>query len=161
MAPDKQHVLDAFRAFQQAALNDLERSQDAAREGTRVDGSHRPVNRGERGAVTSQGYLAAGLAARINELVGHLHALGQVDAAPHDRVGPGALAALAEGDATPTWVALLPGGLGARLEVDGVEIMVLSPASPLAAALAGARAGDSVEVARRGQLIAVAVVSVC
>jgi transcription elongation GreA/GreB family factor len=160
VAPDKQRAIDAFRAVQQAALDDLERGQDAAREGTRVDGSHRPVNRGERGAVTSLGYLAAGLAARIAELVGHLTTLSQMDTEPRDQVGPGAIIALAEDDGPPGWYALLPGGLGTRLVVDDVEIMVLSPASPLAVSLAGARAGDSREVQRRGRTVVVEVVEV-
>lgn len=160
MALDKQRVFDAFRDAQQQVLDDLERGQDAAREGTRVDGSHRPVNRGERGAVTSQGYLAAGLAARLAELVAHLETLGQMDAGPRVQVGPGALLELAEDDGPPAWYALLPGGLGSRVVVDDVEVMVLSPASPLAVALAGARAGDTVEVARRGRMVQVDVVAV-
>ena len=60
----KATLVTAWERILQDRLQSLSSSQDAARSGTRVDGEHRPSNRGERAAVTSQGYLAHGLGAR-------------------------------------------------------------------------------------------------
>ena len=64
----KSELFDAWRAHLDALRDDLLGEQGAARAGARVDGSHRPANRGERAAVTSQGYLAHGLAQRLATL---------------------------------------------------------------------------------------------
>jgi len=150
--PDKTAVLAAFHAHLQAAIEALQRGRDDARAGTRVDGTHRPENRGERAAVTTQGYLTAGLAARAAELEEHLRALELIDPGPRDRITPGALVRLED----IGWTAVLPGGQGAKLRVDGVQITVLSPDSPLGQALRGAEEGD--EVPMRGTEVAVGVI---
>ena len=64
----KATLIDAWKAHLQEGRAVLLAGQTAARAGTRVDGSHRPENRGERAAVTSQGYLAQGLAQRLEAL---------------------------------------------------------------------------------------------
>ncbi|MCP4871704.1 MAG: hypothetical protein GY898_23595 [Proteobacteria bacterium] len=69
-----------------------------ARVGTRVDGDHRPENRGERAAVTSQGYLAQGLTRRIEELQASLVQVTQLDRGARVRVSPGALFQVEEED---------------------------------------------------------------
>ncbi|MCA9493445.1 MAG: GreA/GreB family elongation factor [Myxococcales bacterium] len=157
---NKQAVFDAFHAHLAAALADLERESGAALAGTRVDGDHRPENRGERAAVTGQGYLMAGLTARVAELRAHLDTLGVIDPGPRTKVTPGALVSVAEDDGEPTWYAVLPGGQGARLVVDGTPIVVLSPESPLGTSLRGAAEDDSVEVRRGDRVVSLDVVEV-
>ena len=58
LSVSKGAIVTAWRALLSARLHTHEASKDAARSGTRVDGEHRPSNRGERAAVTTQGYLA-------------------------------------------------------------------------------------------------------
>jgi transcription elongation GreA/GreB family factor len=145
---DKARLLAAFRAHLESGRADLVRSRDDARGGTRVDGTHRPENRGERAAVTAQGYLTAGIAQRLAEIDEALLALDRLDPGPRDRVSPGALVQLV-GDHGERWLLVVPGGLGAT--VGGVT--VLSPEAPLALALAGREEGDEVEF--RGQSWAV------
>lgn len=156
----RQAVIDAFRAHLEAALADLERESGAALAGTRVDGDHRPENRGERAAVTGQGYLMAGLTARVAELRAHLDTLAVIDPGPRAKVTPGALVSVVEDGGEPSWYAILPGGQGARLVVAGTPVVVVSPESPLGSALWGAVAADAVEVRRGGRVVSVDVVEV-
>jgi hypothetical protein len=120
-------------------IDDLSRVTDQARAGTRVDGTHRPSNRGERAAVTSQGYLTHGLTARLAELKAHVDHLDRVDPGPRDRAVLGAIITLDNGE----HYALLPGGQGVRIEVDSTSVVVLSRSAPLAQALQGLEIGDT------------------
>src|SRR5690606_18796738 len=88
---DKPELIAAFRTHLASTLADLTRESGVARGGTRVDGTHRPENRGERAAVTAQGYLTAGLEQRAAELRAHLDHLDAIDPSPRERVSPGAL----------------------------------------------------------------------
>ncbi len=143
---DKEAVFAAWKTHLEGMIADLARVSDDARAGTRVDGSHRPANRGERAAVTSQGYLTQGLTARLAELRHFLEHLEKVDAGPRETAVLGALVEL-EGGAR---YALLPGGQG--IEVAG-GVTVLSVQAPLARAMAGLEAGD--EVSWRGREISI------
>ena len=58
LSVSKEAIVAAWRSLLSDRLLTHESSKDAARSGTRVDGEHRPSNRGERAAVTTQGYLA-------------------------------------------------------------------------------------------------------
>ena len=136
----KTAVFAAWRAHLTDMIDDLSRVSDEARAGTRVDGSHRPANRGERAAVTTQGYLTHGLTARLAELKAHVAHLDQVDPGPRVRAVLGAIVTL-EGGAH---YALLPGGQGVKICVDGAVYVVLSLEAPLARAMAGLEAGDEV-----------------
>lgn len=88
--------------------------------------------------MTSQGYLTAGLAARIDEVQAALELLDQVSLNTAHRVISGALVST-EGATERTWM-LLPGGDGAT--VHGVT--VVSPQSPVGRALLGREEGDEV-----------------
>jgi transcription elongation GreA/GreB family factor len=151
MRLDKQRLLEVWREHLQSRLAELTAAQDAATAGTRVDGTHRPENRGERGAVTTQGYLAGALGERVAELTTALQALGAIGAGPRRRVGLGAAFVVGgEGGATATY-AILPGAQGDSLEVDGLNVVVVSPRAPVAAALAGRQEGDEAVLERRGR----------
>lgn len=157
---DKRALFAAFRARLDGLLSDLEKQQDAARSGTRVDGDHRPVNRGERAAVTSQGYLTLALGQRIAELRGHRDRLDRIDPGPRERVVPGALFLAADEDGAETWYLVLPGGQGARLAHEGTEVLVVSPESPVARSLSGLGAGDGGTLQRGDRILEVEVVEV-
>ncbi len=138
---DKSGLVAGFRALLSARLDGLVSEAAAARSGTRVDGSHRPANRGERAAVTTQGYLAHALGRRIEALRTELEQLDEVPPGPRVVVGPGALVRFEE-EGVPRTVLVLPGGAGDRVE----GVVVISPRSPLARALRGAATGDVVEL---------------
>ena len=109
----------------------LERTRQGAIGGTRVDGSHRPTNRGERAAVTGQGYLALGLSKRIQAVRDTLEWLDQVPITPRDRVVTGALVHWQDEDEVETRVLILPGGQAVELPTTEGTVTVLSPNAPL------------------------------
>ncbi len=135
-------------AHLQGLRDALREAQEEARAGTRVDGAHRPSNRGERAAVTGQGYLAAGLADRIAALDAALDLLGRMQPAPRDTVVTGAQVVLEceEGGAT-LHLAILPGGDGSVID----EWLVVSVDSPIARASWGRSVDDDVELTRQGE----------
>ena len=145
----KADLIAAFRALLQSRLDALTAEGRAARAGTRVDGTHRPANRGERAAVTAQGYLAHGLSERAAALQESLELLDEVDPGPRDRVGPGALVTLEDPDGAQDRWLLRPGGQGDRVH----GVLVLSPTAPAARTLAGAEAGDSAVLRRAGAAV--------
>jgi transcription elongation GreA/GreB family factor len=129
------------RAALVSRIETLGAGAEAARQGTRVDGDHRPSSRGERGAVTSQAALQAGLASRSEEVRAALQLLDGLPVVERVRVGAGALVRIDEGGAA-SWVAVFPGGAGDVLDTPGGEVTVVSPTSPVARALSGLEEGD-------------------
>jgi hypothetical protein len=109
----KPSLILRFQALLEERLRGVEASIADARSGMRVDAGFRPENRGERAAVTTQGYLAAGLGRRAGEIKAALELLDRVDPGPRDQVSPGALVLLDDGE-RERWTLLLPGGHGDR-----------------------------------------------
>ncbi len=157
-------LITAWRAELEARLAGAESGQQSARQGTRVDGSHRPANRGERGAVTAQGYLALGLGQRAAALEEQLRLLDEMGDAPRHEVVVGALVQLAVDDEPARWVVVLPGGDATWLEVSGAEgpvrVQVLSAASPLIRQLRDCAEDDAVEVHIGGRSVDVEVLQI-
>lgn len=153
---DKPALFTAFRAHLAARLTELERSRDQATAGTRID-QDRPANRGERAAVSSQGYLALGLGQRIQALRDHLDLLDRIPAAPRDKVVTGALVTLVDEDDLSRVLLLLPGGEGLTLEQDGETVTVVSNDAPLVRPLLGKEAGDEARVQIGPRVLAVEV----
>lgn len=139
---DKRAVVAQFAAMLREKTSSLTAVRDAARAGTRVDGEHRPSNRGERGAVSAQGYLTAGLDARLGDVEAALEALGQVSLGVSTRVLAGALVTVEDEEGTRRFF-VLPGGAGE--DIDGVTL--LSPSSPRVRPLLGLQEGDVAELA--------------
>ncbi|MCP4869110.1 MAG: hypothetical protein GY898_10385 [Proteobacteria bacterium] len=131
-------------------IETLKASSAAARQGTRVDGDHRPASRGERGAVTAQAALNAGLANRLADVEAALAQLEALPPGPRSRVAVGTVVHF-EDDGTSRRVAILPGGAGDRLDTPVGSVTVVSGISPLARALAGLEAGDDAVWERRGE----------
>ena len=146
MMPPKSAVVDAWRAVLTHRLQTLLSSQDDARSGTRVDGEHRPSNRGERAAVTSQGYLAHAFGERAVALQASLDQLEDMGLGPRDEVVVGALLEVELNDGEPQLLAILPGGDATLIHVESRAITVLSAASPLARQLRHAEPGEVLEV---------------
>ena len=143
---DKQTVINGYRALLTARLASLEAGSEAAQVGARVDGTHRPSSRGERGAVSEQAALAHGLRVRAGALQDTLRLLDEVPTAPAGRGGPGALVGLEDDEGNETWWAILPGGQGDPV----AGATVVSPGSPLARALHGTEEGDAVQIRKGG-----------
>ena len=143
---NKAPIISAWRAALEGRLATLQSSQDAARSGTRVDGEHRPSNRGERAAVTSQGYLAHAFEARSLALRSSLEQLDDMGSDPRDEVVIGALLHVVVDGDEPHFIALLPGGDASKITVGNHTITILSANSPLAQQIRDAEVDETLEV---------------
>ena len=139
---DRTTVVSAFEAHFRALRRDLKAGSDHANEGSRVDGDHRPQNRGERGAVSSAAYLGAALKQRVAELDEALNWLERVAAGRRTRVTVGALVTVDDGEAEKV-LFLMPGGQGTTVPTPSGPVTALSPNAPLVRALQGLRVGDA------------------
>lgn len=106
-------------------------------------------------------YLAAGQNARIAELRAILERLHfwTPPQEPMTVVAHGALVeAAADGLTMHYYIA--PCAVGAKVQVDGVDVQIVSPQAPVGAALLGLRAGDTARVPVAGRLREVEVLAV-
>ncbi|MEZ4321003.1 MAG: GreA/GreB family elongation factor [Myxococcota bacterium] len=150
----KDAVVAALREELERRVDDLQRSQKQATASMRVDGDHRPANRGERGAVTAAGYLTAGLEERLTELRAALDLLDRAGSGPRDRAVTGALLTVeAHSDGEERTYFVFPGASGTTLG----EVTVVSPESPVGSALWGLAEDDDAELPTG----AVTLISVC
>jgi len=156
----KRQAIAMWRAILTERLSALESSKDAARSGTRVDGEHRPSNRGERAAVTSQGYLAHGLGERAVALQSHIDNLDEMGDDPRQEVIIGALVRMSIDDAPTTHIIILPGGDATELEVEGTQLTVLSTSSPMARQLRDSLTGDALEIELGGRFVEVEIIAI-
>ena len=93
-------------------------------------------------------YLARGQAFRVAETMEALQeftSLMPKDFAPGDAIGEGALVSLTGAGGTFLYF-IGPAAGGTEVVVDGKEVIVLTPASPLGAKLMRRRAGDQIEL---------------
>jgi len=148
---DKASLIARHRQALAERAASLRSMRDAARSGMRVDEGHRPTNRGERAAVTSQGYLAAGFQSRLDALEADLGALDRLDGGPRDRLVVGALARIADEDGRERLYLLLPGGQGDPIDSPAGPVTVVSPQAPVARSLLGLEEGDSAETVLAGR----------
>ncbi len=139
-------------ACQAAILRAFDDDLDAVRaallataDATRLDGD-RPENRGERGALSSQGALAGALAARLEQLTADRAAVAALRPGPRLRPGVGAFveAESEEGDVATWWIA--PGASGQRLLPD---VLAVSPSAPVGRGWLAAEIGESVVIGPR------------
>ena len=156
----KTHAVAQWRSLLTERLSHLESGKDAARSGTRVDGEHRPSNRGERAAVTSQGYLAHGLGERAVALQNHIDNLDDMGDGPRSEVVIGALLSLSIDEGAPSHIILLPGGDATELQIDDKTVTVLSASSPMARQLRDSLAGDALEIELGGSFVEVEILAI-
>jgi transcription elongation GreA/GreB family factor len=94
------------------------------------------------------GYLARGLAERAEALhttLSRTRAFEPRSFSEDDGVGIGAAVELEDESGTSRHVYLLPSGGGMSVEIEGQSIAVVTPKSPLGAALVGREVGDEFE----------------
>ncbi len=150
--PDKKRVLDAVVDKLQHTLSQLVEAARVTREGA-THAEAKPENDKDTRAL-EQSYLARGQAARVEELAEQVQRLRFMPLRTFrqsDVVEAGALVLL-ESDDGERCVFYCPEGGGVEVNVDGVEVMVVTPASPLGKALLGRGVDDEVEFRVRGQL---------
>jgi transcription elongation GreA/GreB family factor len=107
-------------------------------------------------------YLAAGQAARAQELESQVALLAAFPVRAFDAAEPLQAGAIVELDVAGKVqrVFLLPAGGGQKLAVGGTEVSVVTPQSPLGSELLGKRVGDAFELRIAGQLKEVEVLAV-
>lgn len=94
-------------------------------------------------------YLARGQAQRVEELrfaIDRLHALSVKELTPESAIQHGSLVRLESGAGKMRTLYFCPGGGGEQVEVGGVEVCIVTAASPLGKAVLGRRLGDTFEV---------------
>lgn len=150
--PDKQSV---HRALLDKLGHDAESAAEAA-ETTRKDATHaeaKPENDKDTRAL-EQSYLARGHAMRAEQLAEEREVLrfmplpALTDDAP---VQSGALIELEDDDGGTRVLFMAPHAGGTELSVAGMSVLVVTPSSPLGAALLGRGVGDDVQLAVRGK----------
>ncbi|MGB0639269.1 MAG: hypothetical protein ACPGTU_08055 [Myxococcota bacterium] len=156
----KRNAIEAWRAILHDRLESLQSSTADARSGTRVDGEHRPSNRGERAAVTSQGYLAHGLGQRAVDTQDQLDQLDDMGDGHRDQVVVGAILTIRFDEAPETLLAIFPGGDASRIEVNGQPIQILSARSPIARQLRDTEVGDVAEIELGGRIVEVELIAI-
>jgi transcription elongation GreA/GreB family factor len=107
-------------------------------------------------------YLAAGQAARAQELESQLALLAAIPVRDFEATEPLEAGAIVELEVAGKLqrVFLLPAGGGQKLTAEGGEVSVVTPQSPLGSELLGKRVGDAFELRIAGQLKEVEVLAV-
>jgi transcription elongation GreA/GreB family factor len=132
-----------------ALLHELSALQAAAADSHA--GATHEENRPEHGKdmrAVEASYLARGQAERVNELSQGAAALDALRLREFGDDDPIALSALVtvEVEDQPQWFFVAPAAGGVRVEFHGRAVQVVTPRSPLGAALVGKRVGDVAEV---------------
>lgn len=150
--PDKQRV---HRALLDKLGHDAETAAETA-EATRKDATHaeaKPENDKDTRAL-EQSYLARGQALRAEQLVEEREVLRfmPLPVLPSDApVQSGALIELEDDDGGTRVLFMAPHAGGTELSVEGMSVLVVTPSSPLGAALLGRGEGDDVQLSVRGK----------
>jgi hypothetical protein len=109
------------------------------------------------------GYLAGAQSLRALEMRRMLDKLRALKARPFnhdDAVDDTALVELADDKGARRFVFICPFGAGMKAKLDGVEVQVVTPESPLGEAVVGKRAGDVVEMNAGGRVRSLEIVAV-
>jgi transcription elongation GreA/GreB family factor len=140
----------------EATLAGLERAHADARAGATHEEA-KPENDKDTRAL-EQSYLARGQAMRIETLKAGLASLTPMPLTPTDSAKPGALVEAEDEDGEALFYFVAPEGGGTKLEGG---VLVVTPLSPVGAALLGKREGDEVElrVAGKARLLTICKVS--
>lgn len=150
MLPNKKSVRDALRGSIAKALEAMSEAARQTREGATHEESRAEGDKDMRS--TEQSYLARGQAMRAEALGEELTRLEATPLGAYgedDAIGPGALVRVSVDEAERVFF-VVPQGGGTELEVDGVRVTVVTPSSPVGAALIGRRAGEDFELPVRG-----------
>ena len=150
--PDKTEVRDALAAALERALATMAKAAAETREGATHESSRAEGDKDMRS--TEHSYLARGQAMRVEDLaeqIQRLAAFALPELGRDDAIAAGALVRVDIEDAARVMF-VMPYGGGTVLEVGGVLVTVVTPASPVGQALLGKQVGDSFELKLRGAL---------
>ena len=142
----KRELIAQLQARLEALVAGLTASQKSVQEGA-VHPEARQEDSKDTRAIEA-GYLARGLAERVETLRDGIRAIALMPARSFgldDVAAPGAIVTVADDDGAETRYLLAPAGGGEVLRMEGRDILVLTPRSPLGAAVAGTRCGDTIE----------------
>ncbi|MBL8913617.1 MAG: GreA/GreB family elongation factor [Archangium sp.] len=156
MNVSKKALKSELTAILEKTLEGLE----AAHADTREAATHpeaKPENDKDTRAL-EQSYLARGQAMRIEALKAGLSAVGAMSLAATTTAKAGALIEVEDEDAQTVRYYLAPEGGGTKLAKNSVQ--VVTPVSPLGAALMGKREGDEVELTLAGKKRVLSVVGI-
>jgi transcription elongation GreA/GreB family factor len=145
-APDKARILSLLRARVAEDLATMSAAQRAV-----VDGATHEENRPENDKDTralEQSYLARGQAQRVVELQDALNKLKALELREFSASSAIALCALVTVDdgRELAHYFIAPAGGGLRIELEGVEVRVVTPQAPIAQALLGKHEGDDLDL---------------
>ena len=142
----KEKVFKQIREGLRNQISEASKAVEQAREAFRV-GDERAENRGERGAIQERSWLLSAQATRLDELRRQLFVIESTPLEACRAVSLGALVLVEEPCSQRREIYLLHPALGGtEIEVDGLTLLAVSPASPMGAALMGRTEGDAVEV---------------
>jgi transcription elongation GreA/GreB family factor len=143
---DKREILKLLRERVHADLAVMNAAQRTVVEGATHE-ENKPENDKDTRAL-EQSYLARGQALRVVELqneLGQLKALELRAFTAQTAIALGALVTIDDGKELVRYF-IAPAGGGLRVTVEGVEVRVVTPQSPIARALLGKREGDDLEL---------------
>jgi len=150
MLPDKSEVRAHLLAALERALAAMTHSAEQTRSGVVHPDSRAEGDKDMRS--TEQSYLARGQAMRAEDLgeqVQRFATTPLVRFAATEAIAPGALVQALVGRERRVFFLAMQGG-GIELEVAGVKVTVVTPASPVGRALLGLRVGDELELPGKG-----------
>lgn len=151
--PTREAVLRAISAALRETVSVLDASAGIARDEATNDETRQEGKYDTRAIEAS--YLAGAQSKRADEARTALGRYAALPASPpptHTVAGP-ALVTLVDDEQRAHHYFLGPGAGGLRVRVDGVDVLVITPDSPLGRALLGASEGDEVTVAGRPALV--------
>jgi transcription elongation GreA/GreB family factor len=143
---DKTHLIGQLAEQLEAELALMAAAHKQTTDGVTHDESRAENDKDTRALESS--YLARGQASRVADLTAGLQKLKTVVPRSFDPTSPialGAVVTLDDGTREFSYF-LAPAGGGARLQNRDSTILVVTPESPLGAALLGKRLGDDVDV---------------
>jgi transcription elongation GreA/GreB family factor len=150
--PEKHRVLERVVAKLNEGLSHAAQSAEE----TRRDATHeeaKPENDKDTRAL-EQSYLARGQAMRAELLAERKEVLRFMPLPSLTADSPvcsGALVELSADDGSTRVLFMAPHCGGTEVQVDGLEILVVTPGSPLGAAILGRQQGDDVSLTLRGR----------
>ena len=160
--PDKAEAFRLLRASIEADLSLIVSTHKTTTAGA-VHAESRAENDKDTRALEST-YLARGLAQRASELSEARAKLAVFSPRRFAADAAAALGALVKVENEDTeearWYLLAPAGGGLRLDVDGVDVAIVTPGSPIGDALIGKRADDDFELRTRSGLHSYRVVEI-
>jgi transcription elongation GreA/GreB family factor len=152
MTLEKRAILPAILEKLTQELAVLAAAAEATRQGATHEESKPENDKDTRGLEAS--YLARGQAKRVEdteEAIMRLRFLAPRDFGAEDAVDLGALVHV-EIDGEESVFFLVPVGGGMSVALEGTEVRLVTPASPVGGALMGKRAGESFELKTRERL---------